>query len=89
MKGLPIVAVGTHVGPELVMFGVCESVAWLALERPNPRYHSKIEVRWEHYAYQVDPANRPTRPGLSNSRLTKVQYDAWRQVAVPVLDLRA
>jgi hypothetical protein len=92
MKGLPIVAVGTHNGQELVMFGVCQSTAW---ENPNPEYvfgdeyHSQIDVRWEHRVYRVLKGDRPTKPGMSNSKLTRPEYVAWRNAAEPVLDLAA
>src|SRR5437899_1672305 len=47
MIGLPIVAVGTHVGKELVMFGACDALEWLPFEDgPRNRYKSQIRIEW-------------------------------------------
>ena len=69
------------------MLGVRQSTRWEPYDNgPRGRYKSQIEIRWEKVIYRVPANERPTASTRSNSLLTRPQYVAWRDVAVPLMD---
>src|SRR5690349_15533911 len=64
---IPIVAVGSHGGRGLVMFGVCRSSWWAPNPEPTDaqRYPMVIDVVWERTSFEVDSESFPSRPGRS------------------------
>jgi hypothetical protein len=84
-RGFRLVAAGCHGGKGLVMFGVCQSLAWVPYsDGKRDRYKSSIDVAWEDLIAWIEPGNEPTQPlPRSNMGIDLAEYTAWRTRAVP------
>lgn len=79
--GTKLVAVGTHAGKDIVMFGECKSGRWEPYN--STRYKAQLKAQWEDVIYTVPVRERPrTLPRrMSNLALTEAEYAAWRHAA--------